>query len=79
MSSTLLSRPSPQTMSSHDPCSEAEWILESIVDDFAQSLDSRDRALFYTHLAELIAGRLDGAVRCTDGADEEPGSPLQVH
>lgn len=79
MSSTLFSRPNRQTMSAHDPCSEAEWILESIVDDFAQSLDNRDRTLFYTHLAELIAGRLDGAVRCTDDADEEPESPLQVH
>lgn len=66
-------------MSVHDPCSEAEWILESIVDDFAQSLDSRDRTLFYSHLAELIGGRLDGAMGCTDSADEEPESPLRIH
>ena len=66
-------------MSLHDPCSEAEWILESIIDDFAQSLDNRDRALFYTHLAELIAGRLDGARRSRDDAGEEPETPLQVH
>ena len=44
-------------------CSEAQWMLETIIDDFATSLDLPDRARFYALLVELLAERRDRAQR----------------
>ena len=79
MPSALLSRLTSQTMSDHDPCNEAEWMLETIIDDFAESLEKQDRARFYARLAELIVERLNGLERRLNGAEDEPGSSRQIH
>ena len=67
------------TMSDHDPCSDAEWILETIIDDFAESLDKQDRVRFYVRLAELIAERRDRVERTVDDAEPESGASSHIH
>jgi hypothetical protein len=79
MSFNLSSGMTPHTMSPHDPYAEAEWMLETIIDDFAESLDNRDRAQFYMRLAELIAERRDREERLMDDAESEPGESQQIH
>lgn len=60
-------------------CSEAEWMLETIIDDFAVSLDLPDRARFYALLVELLIERRDRTQRALDGDDPKPDSFEQVH
>ena len=55
-------------------CSEAEWMLETIIDDFAVSLDLPDRARFYALLVELLIERRDSAQRALGGDDPAPDS-----
>jgi hypothetical protein len=64
-------------MSRHDPCSEAEWILEAIVDDFADSLEPPDRALFYARLAELLLERRDREDRRCERPDSDVPPQIQ--
>lgn len=66
-------------MSSPYGCSEAEWMLETIVDDYAQSLDLADRARFYRALVELMIARRDSVQRLLDGTDPEPDPLEHVH
>lgn len=42
-----------------DPSREAEWIVREIIDDYARSLDSTDRAVFLNRLVKLIAERCE--------------------
>lgn len=65
-------------MREFDPCSDAEWMLETIIDDFAQSLTPTDRALFYTHLAELLARRGRDEEISRSEPDGEPELPPPV-
>jgi hypothetical protein len=60
-------------------CSEAEWILETIIDDFAVSLDLPDRARFYAWLVELLIQRRDGVQQTVDGADTKRDPFEHVH
>ncbi len=64
-------------MTRSDACSEADWMLETIVDDFAASLDLPERVRFYARLVELLIERRDGAQRTLDG-DDKPGPFEQV-
>jgi len=66
-------------MNPFDACSEAEWMLETIVDDFAVSLNLSDRAQFYARLIELLIERRNSAQRALDGSDPEPDSLERVH
>jgi len=66
-------------MNPFDACSEAEWMLETIVDDFAVSLDLSDRARFYARLVELLTERRNSVQRALDGADPEADSLERVH
>ena len=79
MPTTLPSSLMSPTMSDHDPCSEAEWILETIIDDFAESLDKQDRVRFYVRLAELIVERRDRMERILDDSEPEAGSSSHIH
>jgi hypothetical protein len=54
-------------------------MLETIVDDFAQSLDLPDRARFYARLVELLTGRNEGLKQTLDGSDPSPDSLKKVH
>jgi|HubBroStandDraft_5_1064220.scaffolds.fasta_scaffold00398_7 hypothetical protein len=60
-------------------CSEAEWMLETIVDDFALSLELSDRARFYARLVELLIEQRDRVQRVLDGTDSSPDSWEQLH
>ena len=53
-------------------CSEAEWMLETIIDDFAVSMELPDRAHFYALLAELLIERRNSAQRALDGGEPKP-------
>jgi hypothetical protein len=55
-----------------NPRLDAEWIMNAIVDDFAQSLDAPERALFYARLAELAVKRCKDEER-EDFDAEAPG------
>lgn len=52
-------------------CSEAEWMLETIIDDFALSLDLPDRARFYALLVEQLIERRNDTQEALDG-DPKP-------
>jgi hypothetical protein len=61
-------------------CSEAEWMLETIIDDFAMSLDLPDRARFYAVLVELLIARRDHVQQQTvDGVDSKRDPFEHVH
>lgn len=62
-----------------DGCSEAEWILETIIDDFAGSLDLPNRARFYALLVEMLIERRDRVQRTSNGGDPDPDSFERVH
>jgi hypothetical protein len=66
-------------MNSSHACSEAEWMLETIVDDFALSLELSDRARFYARLVELLIEQRDRVQRVLDGTDSSPDSWEQLH
>jgi hypothetical protein len=66
-------------MSLLNPRAEAEWLLETIIDDFALSIEAQDRARFYARLAELLIQRHKRVQRVLDGAEPGPDSPQQVH
>ncbi len=59
-------------------CSEAEWILETIIDDFAVSLNLQDRARFYAWLVELLIERRDGVQQALEGGDLKTDTFEQV-
>ena len=59
--------------------SDAEWMLETIVEDFAQSLDLADRAHFYARLVQLLTERRDCMQRALDGGEPERDSLERVH
>jgi hypothetical protein len=44
-------------MRRENPGLDAEWIMEAIVDDFAQSFDLPERMLFYARISELASER----------------------
>lgn len=66
-------------MTRSDACSEAEWMAETIVDDFAMSLDLSERVRFYARMVELLTERRNQVQRALDGSDPEPESLEQVH
>ena len=66
-------------MTRSDACSEAEWMLEAIVEDFAQSLDLPDRARFYARLVELLNERHDSVRGALDGGDRAQDSLKKLH
>ena len=66
-------------MTPPDGCSEAEWILETIIDDFARSLDVPDRARFYAFLVDLLIERRDRLQRASSGGDPNPEPFERVH
>jgi len=66
------------SMAGFDPRSDAEWLLETIVDDFAQSMAVPHRAEFYAHLADLIAQRRHGEERTAADTKADPGLPPRV-
>lgn len=65
-------------MPNRDAFSDAAWILESIIDDFAESLTPPDRARFYAELAELLARRRDDGGRLPEEFGTEPDLPPRV-
>lgn len=50
----MTSEATPPAMSRVHSSSDAEWILEMIIKEFAQSLQPEERASFYARLAELV-------------------------
>ena len=66
-------------MTQHDARSEAEWILETIIDDFALSMDESERAQFYVRLVELLIRRRDQAKGILADDDSGPDSSGPVH
>lgn len=66
-------------MTLFDAGSEAEWMAETIVDDFAVSLDLAARLRFYARMVELLIERRNQMQRALDGGDPEPDSLEQVH
>jgi hypothetical protein len=66
-------------MAEFDPSSDAEWMLETIIDDFAQSLTPPNRARFYAQLTKLVAQRRDDEERLADESGFEPNVPRHVH
>lgn len=66
-------------MSSLNPHSEAEWLLETIIDDYALSIEGPDRARFYARLVELLIQRHKRIQQALETADPGPDSPQQVH
>jgi hypothetical protein len=44
-------------MREEGPRLDAEWIMETIVDDYARSFDQAERLSFYARIAELAAER----------------------
>lgn len=66
-------------MSLHNPGSDAEWLLETIIDDFAQSLSRRDRVRFYAELADLVVQRRDTEEQLAAEPDGLPNVPPRVH
>jgi hypothetical protein len=66
-------------MAEFDPSSDAEWMLETIIDDFAQSLPPPIRARFYAQLTRLVAQRRDDEERLAGGSGFEPNEPRHVH
>lgn len=79
MPSTLPATLIPRIMSNHDPYSEAEWMIETIIDDFAESLDDSDRSQFYARLAELIAERRERIEQHQEEAETEPPTSQHIH
>jgi hypothetical protein len=59
-------------------CSEAEWMLETIIDDFAMSLDPPDRARFYALLVEMLIERRDGVQQDLERGDLKPDTFEQM-
>jgi hypothetical protein len=59
-------------------CNEAEWMAETIVDDFAASLDLSERVRFYARLIELLIERRDRSQRALDGGEARPDPFEQV-
>jgi hypothetical protein len=66
-------------MAGFDPSTDAEWMLETIIDDFAQSMTAVSRAQFYAQLAELLAQRRNHEARLASRSDSEPDLPPHVH
>ena len=58
-------------MKSFDAGSEAEWIAETIVDDFALALEPAERVRFYSRLVELLLERRNQTQRALEGESEE--------
>ena len=59
--------------------SDAEWMLETIVEDFAQSLGLADRAHFYARLVELLTERRDRMQRALNSGERKRDSLERVH
>jgi len=66
-------------MAGFDPRSDAEWLLETIIDDFAQAMTGPDRAQFFARLADLVAQRRDDEERFAANPESEPDLPPHVH
>ena len=66
-------------MSLLNPRAEADWLLETIIDDYALSIEPPDRARFYARLVELLMQRHKRVLLALDVADPGPESPKQVH
>jgi hypothetical protein len=66
-------------MKSFDASSEAEWLAETIVDDFALGLDLAERVRFYSRLVELLIQRRDQMQHALEGGDAEEDSLEHIH
>lgn len=53
--------------------------METIIDDFAGSLDVPDRARFYALLVEMLIERRDRVQRGSDGGEPKPDPFERVH
>ena len=60
-------------MTMFDAGSEAEWMAETIIEDFALSLDMAERIRFYSRLVELLTARRNEMQQALEGG-ERPGS-----
>lgn len=60
-----------------NPRAEAEWLLDTIIDDYALSIDPPDRARFYARLVELLIQR-HKRIRSLD-SNAETDRPGQIH
>lgn len=66
-------------MTSFDACSEADWMMETIIDDFAQTLALPDRARFYARLVELLNERYKVVQQSLNQDGPPPDSKEKVH
>jgi len=66
-------------MTLFDAGSEAEWMAETIVDDFAMALDPAERVRFYARLVELLTERRNQMQRVLEGGDSEEESLEPIH
>jgi hypothetical protein len=66
-------------MTSFDARSEAEWMAETIIEDFALALDPAERVRFYCRLVELLTERRNQTQRALEGGEAEEDSFDPVH
>ena len=67
------------TMGRIEHGSDALWMLETIIDDFAQSLAPEERVRFYAEITELLTRRRDSMDGLAHRTSSEPDVPPQVH
>lgn len=66
-------------MTMFDAGSEAEWMAETIIEDFALSLDMAERIRFYSRLVELLTARRNQMQQALEGGDPDPSPMEPVH
>lgn len=66
-------------MTIFDAGGEAEWMVQTIIDDFALSLDLAERIKFYSRLIELLSERRNQMQQALEGGDGDPDSMEPIH
>lgn len=65
-------------MNLFDANSEAEWMAETIVEDFALSLELADRVRFYSRLIEVLTERRNQLQQVLEDSDSDSDlEPIQ--
>ncbi len=59
-------------MTMFDGNSEAEWMAETIIDDFARSLNPAEKIQFYSRLVELLSERICQIQQVLEAGDPDP-------
>ena len=59
-------------MTMFDGNNEAEWMAETIIDDFARSLNIPEKIRFYSRLVELLSERICQVQEVLGGGDPDP-------